>query len=143
MKNSVKTNTKKEVTKKTTKQLIKKTQSPKWFEKANATIKALNDKENRTQFDAVRLANQMYKIENRSLSKVYRELQKPSAEIKPIIKEILGKSKFPTFAEFSAKAKEGQIFFSIYSGLLMLKKFNRIEQTRAKVKRQNKTTAKK
>ena len=126
------------------KKAVKKSNAlPKWYVNANTTINTLNAKEERTQFDAVRLANQMYKIENRSLSKIYRELAKPSQEIKPIIKEILGKSKFPTFAEFQAKAKDGQKFFSVYSGLLMLKQFNKIAKTRAKVKRQNKAVASK
>ncbi len=116
---------------------------PKWYLNANTTINTLNAKQDRTQFDAVRLANQMYKIENRSLSKIYKELANPSAEIQSLISEILGKSQFPTFAQFKAKAKKGQIYFSVYSGLLIVKQFNKIARTRSKVARQNKATANK
>lgn len=121
----------------------KKTTSPKWATNAKNTIKTLSKKSDRTQFETLRLINQMYKIENRSLSKIYKELANPSTEIKALISEMLGKSDFPTFAQFKAKAKKGQIYFSVYSGLLIVKQFNKIARTRAKVKRQNKVTAKK
>ena len=121
----------------------KKATSPKWATNAKKTIKTLSKKTDRTQFETLRLVNQMYKIENRSLSKIYRELANPSTEIKALISEILGKSNFPTFAQFKAKAKKGQIYFSVYSGLLIVKQFNKIARTRAKVKRQNKATASK
>ena len=42
-----------------------------------------------------------------------------------------------------AKAKKGQIYFSVYSGLLIVKQFNKIAKTRLKVAKQNKATAKK
>ena len=121
----------------------KKSTSPKWATNAKKTIKTLSKKTDRTQFETLRLVNQMYKIENRSLSKIYRELANPSTEIKALISEILGKSNFPTFAQFKAKAKKGQVYFSVYSGLLIVKQFNKIARTRAKVKRQNKATASK
>ncbi len=123
--------------------LTKKTNSPKWATNAKATIEKLSKKEDRTQFETLRLVNQMYKIENRSLSKIYKELANPSTEIQSLISEILGKSQFPTFAQFKAKAKDGQIYFSVYSGLLIVKQFNKIAKTRAKVTRQNKATAQK
>lgn len=121
----------------------KKTTSPKWATNAKATIKTLSKKSDRTQFETLRLINQMYKIENRSLSKIYRELANPTQEIKVLISEMLGKSEFPTFAQFKAKAKKGQIYFSVYSGLLIVKQFNKIAKTRSKVARQNKATANK
>lgn len=121
----------------------KKANAPKWVTNAKATIKTLSKKSDRTQFETLRLINQMYKIENRSLSKIYRELANPTQEIKILISEMLGKSEFPTFSQFKAKVKKGQIYFSVYSGLLMLKQFNKIARTRAKVKRQNKATANK
>lgn len=121
----------------------KKATAPKWATNAKKTIKTLSKKTDRTQFETLRLVNQMYKIENRSLSKIYRELANPTQEIKILISEMLGKSQFPTFAQFKAKAKKGQVYFSIYSGLLIVKQFNKIARTRAKVKRQNKATASK
>ena len=86
---------------------------------------------------------QMYKIENRSLSKIYKDLSNPSQEIQSLISEILGKSQFPTFAQFKAKAKKEQIYFSVYSGLLIVKQFNKIAKTRSKVAKQNKATSNK
>ena len=127
---------------KSVKAVVKKT-APKWVTNAKATIKTLSKKTDRTQFETLRLVNQMYKIENRSLSKIYRELSNPTPEIKALISEMLGKSQFPTFSQFKAKAKKGQVYFSIYSGLLIVKQFNKIARTRAKVKRQNKVTASK
>ena len=122
---------------------VKISDAPKWSIKANETIKTLKGKKERTQFETLRLVNQMYKIENRSLSKIYKDLSSPSPEIQTLISEILGKSQFPTFAQFKAKAKKEQIYFSVYSGLLIVKQFNKIAKTRVKVAKQNKATAKK
>jgi len=122
---------------------VKISESPKWATKSIETIKTLKDKKERTQFETLRLVNQMYKIENRSLSKIYKDLSNPSTEIQALISEILGKSQFPTFAQFKAKAKKEQIYFSVYSGLLIVKQFNKIAKTRIKVAKQNKATAKK
>ena len=130
-------------TKSVEKVVSKKATAPKWATNAKATIKTLKAKKDRSQFETLRLVNQMYKIENRSLSKIYKELASPSAEIQSLISEILGKSQFPTFAQFKAKAKKGQIYFSVYSGLLIVKQFNKIARTRSKVARQNKATANK
>ena len=130
-------------TKSVEKVVSKKATAPKWATNAKATIKTLKAKKDRSQFETLRLVNQMYKIENRSLSKIYKELANPSAEIQALISEILGKSQFPTFAQFKAKAKKGQIYFSVYSGLLIVKQFNKIARTRSKVARQNKATANK
>ena len=122
---------------------VKISESPKWATKSIETIKTLKAKKERSQFETLRLVNQMYKIENRSLSKIYKDLSNPSPEIQALISEILGKSQFPTFAQFKAKAKKEQIYFSVYSGLLIVKQFNKIAKTRVKVAKQNKVTAKK
>ena len=122
---------------------VKISEAPKWATKSIETIKTLKDKKDRSQFETLRLVNQMYKIENRSLSKIYKDLSSPSQEIQSLISEILGKSEFPTFAEFKAKAKKEQIYFSVYSGLLIVKQFNKIAKTRSKVAKQNKVTANK
>ena len=122
---------------------VKISEAPKWATKSIETIKTLKAKKERSQFETLRLVNQMYKIENRSLSKIYKDLSNPSPEIQTLISEILGKSQFPTFAQFKAKAKKEQIYFSVYSGLLIVKQFNKIAKTRVKVAKQNKATAKK
>ena len=122
---------------------VKISEAPKWATKSIETINTLKAKKGRSQFETLRLVNQMYKIENRSLSKIYKDLSSPSQEIQSLISEILGKSEFPTFAQFKAKAKKEQIYFSVYSGLLIVKQFNKIAKTRAKVTRQNKVTANK
>ena len=122
---------------------VKIAESPKWATKSIETIKTLKAKKERSQFETLRLVNQMYKIENRSLSKIYKDLSNPSTEIQALISEILGKSQFPTFAQFKAKAKKEQIYFSVYSGLLIVKQFNKIAKTRVKVAKQNKATANK
>ena len=122
---------------------VKISESPKWATKSIETIKTLKAKKERSQFETLRLINQMYKIENRSLSKIYKDLSNPSTEIQALISEMLGKSEFPTFAQFKAKAKKEQIYFSVYSGLLIVKQFNKIAKTRSKVAKQNKATAKK
>jgi len=122
---------------------VKISDAPKWATKSIETINTLKAKKERSQFETLRLVNQMYKIENRSLSKIYKDLSNPSTEIQALISEILGKSKFPTFAEFKAKAKKEQIYFSVYSGLLIVKQFNKIAKTRVKVAKQNKVTASK
>ena len=116
------------------------TNAPKWATKANATIKTLKAKKEKTAFDWVRLTNAKAKIEDKSLSKLYKRLEELTPEEKT---GILGKSKFPTFKEFTAKAQPGKQFFSLYSGLMMLKKFNKQEKTQTRVKRQNKAQLKK
>lgn len=96
-------------------------------------------KEKRTQMQSVYLFNVAYKLENKSLSKVYKDLKNSTGELLKYRDEILGLSKFPSFKDFQAKAskKRGKYQHSIYSGLLMLKQFNKIEKTKARVKRQN------
>jgi len=112
-----------------------KTNSPKWVNKTNATIETLKAKSEKTSFDWVRLTNAELKIADKSLSKIYKKLGELE---KANLIGILGKSKFPGFKEFTSKAKERKNLFSIYEGLMILRKFNKSEQTKAKVKRQNK-----
>lgn len=115
--------------------------SPKWFINAQNVIETLSAKDERTAFDSVRLANQLFKIENRSLSKVYNELKNSSGDIAKAVSEVLGKSSFPTFKAFKNEAKPGQQFFSIYAGLMMLKKFNKSAKQVARAKRQSRAQA--
>lgn len=98
-------------------------------------------KESLTTYEIKRLVNAKMYLENKSLSKVYKELSNPNEEIKPLIDKMLGKSKFPTFAQFKAKAN-GQ-YFSTWKGLTILCKFNLIANTKTKLEKQNKEIAKK
>jgi N-glycosylase/DNA lyase len=97
----------------------------------------LVNKENKTVFDFVKLANVSDKIENKTASKVYKNVI--SSEY---AKTILGTSKMPSFAEFVAKLpiKES---YSNWHGYLTLSKFNVKNETSKKVARQNKAEAKK
>ena len=116
-----------------------KTNAPKWVNKTNATIQTLKAKSELTSFEWVRLTNAELKIADKSLSKIYKKLGE--LETKNLV-GILGKSKFPSFKEFTSKAKNGKELFSVYDGLMILRKFNKSEQTKAKISRQNKTLSK-
>ena len=97
----------------------------------------LLNKETKTIFDFVKLANVSDKIENKTASKVYKNVISNE-----YTKTILGTSKIPSFAEFVAKLpiKES---YSNWNGYLCLAKFNTKNETAKKVSRQNKATAKK
>ena len=106
--------------------------------------KSLNDKqtelinkENKSIFDFVKLANVTDKLENKTASKVYKNVTASA-----YVKNILGSSKIPTFSEFVAKLpiKES---YSNWDGYKCLAKFNVKNQTAKKVALQNKATAKK
>jgi hypothetical protein len=97
----------------------------------------LSSKENKSTFDYVKLANVTDKLENKTASKVYK-----NCVSNPEIKNILGGSKIPTFAEFIAKlpVKDN---YSNWIGFLTFAKFNAKNELTKKVVRQNKIEAKK
>jgi N-glycosylase/DNA lyase len=97
----------------------------------------LLNKENKSIFDYVKLANVSDKIENKTASKVYKNVI--SSEY---TKTILGTSKIPSFAEFVAKLPIKDSY-SNWHGYLVLSKFNTKNETAKKVSRQNTATAKK
>ena len=115
-------------------------QSPKWAQKANLTIQTLKAKKEKSSFDWVRLINAQSKIEDKSLSKVFKRLEELSETEKV---GILGKSKFPNFKEFQKLAPKGKVYFSLHGGLMILRKFNKVQKTQTKVKRQNQNQLKK
>ena len=100
-----------------------------------------------TTYELKRLVNAKMYLENKSLSKVYKELSRSNKnenqndEIKPLINQMLGNNKFPTFAEFAEKSQG--TYFSTWKGLTILCKFNIKAQTQDKLERQNKAIAKK
>lgn len=117
----------------------------------NATVKnnstkklSLNDKqatllnkENKSTFDFVKLANVTDKIENKTASKVYK-----NCTTNVYTKSILGGSKIPTFSEFVAKLPIKDSY-SNWDGYKTLAKFNVKTVVASKVARQNKKEAKK
>lgn len=97
----------------------------------------LINKENKTIFDFVKLANVTDKIENKTASKVYKNVI-----ANQYAKTILGTSKIPSFSDFVAKLKV-KPSYSNWDGYLVLSKFNIKNETAKKVVRQNKATNKK
>jgi len=97
----------------------------------------LKNKEQKSTFDFVKLANVTDKIENKTASKVYK-----NCIANPEIKNILGSNKVPTFAEFLTKLPI-KPSYSNWIGYLTLAKFNTKNELKKKVERQNKTEAKK
>jgi hypothetical protein len=97
----------------------------------------LKNKENKSTFDFVKLANVTDKIENKTASKVYK-----NCISSPEIKNILGSNKIPTFAEFLTKLPI-KPSYSNWTGYLTLAKFNIKNELKKKVERQNKSEAKK
>lgn len=114
--------------------------SPKWATKANLTIQTLKAKKEKSSFDWVRLINAQSKIEDKSLSKVFKRLNELTEKEKI---GILGKSKFPSFKDFQKLAPKEKEYFSFHGGLMLLRKFNKVEKTQTKVKRQNANQLKK
>jgi len=105
----------------------------------NTTIE-LQNKEEKSQHDYVRIANNLFKIEDKTLSQVYKRIKNAEGDVKEAIDSILGKSKLPTFKEFAEAIKpNANKLYSVWNGLLTLKKFNKIETTRTKVARQTAT----
>ena len=110
--------------------------------KVIAKIEELKAVENRTAMQSVYLANAVHKIENKSMSKVYRSVCENEYAV-----EIYGSEKLPTFKEFCGAMKQNETgLYSVYAGLIALKRLRpqtAKEKTAAKVARQNKTAAKK
>lgn len=107
------------------------------LQRMNLSKESLTAKENKSKIDFVRLANVTDKLENKTASAVYK-----NCKASPYLKDILGKSKVPTFADFVAKLRVKPCYSS-YDGYLTFAKFNLAEVVRAKVVRQNKSEAKK
>jgi hypothetical protein len=114
------------------------------YERIVDKTNVLREKKDKSQHEFVLLANNLVKIEDKTLSQVYKRISKAEGELKDAIKSILGKTALPTFKEFATKMNvNSSNLYSVWSGLLNLKKFNVIEQTKKKVARQNKAEVKK
>lgn len=106
-------------------------------------IETLQAIENRTSMQSVYLANAVHKVENKTLSKVYRAVCES-----PYAAEIYGSKTLPTFNEFADKMKKNESgLYSVYQGFLTLKALRantsvgKKEAAAAKVARQNKKNA--
>ena len=99
--------------------------------KAKASVEKYSQLTERSQYQSKLLLNAKFKIEQKSLSKLYKEMQALDTS------EILGKSKFPAFKDFVAKMPKKE-FFSMYECLTVLCKFNKVEKARARAARQDK-----
>ena len=97
----------------------------------------LVNKENKSIFDFVKLANVTDKIENKTASKVYKNVTSNE-----YAKSILGSSKIPTFADFVAKLPIKDTY-SNWDGYKCLAKFNAKNNLAVKVAKQNKKEVKK
>lgn len=107
-----------------------------------ATLKVLQSKKIKTEFERQRIINILIFFESRTLSQVYKTITKTENKaIQVEVSAMLGKSQMPTFSLFKQKAKEGKTEFTVWDGLQMLRKFNKVEQTKKRVKRQNKAQA--
>jgi len=133
------TSTKKVATKLSVTELLKAT-TEKIATPKKTNLERQNDlinKEDKTTFDWVKLANVTDKIEDKTISKVYKNCIK-----NVYLKNITGLTKTPTFEDFKAKMSVKETY-SNWDGYKALAKFNVKNNTAAKVKRQNKKEAKK
>ena len=98
---------------------------------------AIIEKETKTTFDYIKLANTIDKIENKTASKVYKNCKENSE-----ITNILGSKKIPTFPEFIAKLPI-KASYSNWDGYKCFGTFNVKNAIAKKVASQNKKEAKK
>jgi ABC-type phosphate transport system auxiliary subunit len=92
----------------------------------------------KSSFDFVKLANLSDKIEDKTLSAIFKKVTNSV-----YASDICGSaSAIPKFNEFKAVAPN-KVFFSNWDGYLMLRKFNKAEALASKVERQKKAVAKK
>jgi len=97
----------------------------------------LESKESKSTFDYVKLANVSDKIEDKTISKVYKKCTESE-----YLNQITGLTEKPTFEEFKSKMPLKDSY-SNWDGYKALAKFNVKNNVATKVKRQNKTEAKK
>jgi membrane protein involved in colicin uptake len=92
----------------------------------------------KSSFDFVKLANLTDKIEDKTLSAIFKKVTQSAYII-----DICGSAEnVPTFNQFKDKAPQ-KVFFSNWDGYMILRKFNAKELLTSKVERQNKAVAKK
>lgn len=88
------------------------------------------------------LVNTLIMLEDKSPSAVYNRLNKAQGEIADNVKLVLGKSKMPSYLEFLAEiTKKPKAMYSVWDGINVLARFNKLAVTKTKVEAQNKKTA--
>jgi membrane protein involved in colicin uptake len=112
--------------------------------KAQAKQVELNDKlealklSAKSSFDFVKLANLTDKIEDKTLSAIFKKVTNSV-----YASDICGSAdNIPSFNEFKALAPT-KVFFSNWDGYMILRKCNKAEALASKVKRQNNAVSKK
>lgn len=97
-------------------------------------------KQGLTKQELTWLANAEEKLESKTISRVYRELELKYKAKNDTIIRMVGASKFPTFKEWAEKMPiKSQ--YSYWDGVCCLVKFNKVATTATKVQRQNKKVA--
>jgi hypothetical protein len=107
-----------------------------------AELTAKKEREGLTVQELTWLANAEEKMECKTLSRVYRELELKFKAKNQTIVELIGKSAFPTFKLWADKMPV-KAAYSYYDGLQVIAKFNKAAALKTKVVRQNKAEAKK
>lgn len=101
-------------------------------------LKQLTEGLNRMEL--VYLANAYEKLECKSITRVYREIQLKFKANDSTILAIIGKAKFPDFKQW-AELMPMKHQYSYFDGVRTLSKFNKIATTKGKVEKQNKAVA--
>ena len=111
---------------------VKKSNIDRKFE----TLTKLQEKENKSVFDYVKLANVTDYIADKSVSKIYKYVTESE-----YAQNILGNSDIPSFNEFRDKLPSDKKLFSRFDGYKNLAKFNIANELSKKVAKQNKKIA--
>ena len=118
---------------------FKKSQAQIKIEKTVKDLQAKEKKQGLTVGEIKRLANALLKLENKSASRVYKNLKSPeNKDIKKLVKQLLGGSAMPSFADFS-KALPKRPSYSNWIGLNTLAKFNKKAAAATKADKQQDT----
>ena len=104
------------------------------------TLESKQLKQALTKQELTWLANAEEKLESKTITRVYREIELKFKAKNDTIVRMIGASKFPTFKEWAEKMPiKSQ--YSYWDGVCCLVKFNKIATTATKVQRQNKQVA--
>jgi hypothetical protein len=93
--------------------------------------------ESLTRQELIVLVNAKEKLESKTITRVYRELELKYKAKDSNILAIIGKSEFPTFKVWAGKMPLKHMY-SFWDGLQCLSKFNKVAVIKTKVAKQNK-----